>query len=92
MDAQMPRRQDGEEGPGRHPSGVLRSSEKPAQKELGIFDPSNTFLLFPTFPVVLGGVQSQLASYCWLAVGARTAGESLRRLVSETVLRIGNSL
>jgi hypothetical protein len=59
MDAQMPRRQDGEERSGHHPSGPLRSSAKPAQKELGIFDPSNTFLLSPAFPAVLGGVQSQ---------------------------------
>jgi hypothetical protein len=38
---------------------TLRSSAKPAQKELGIFDPSNTFLLYPALPAVLSGVQSQ---------------------------------
>jgi hypothetical protein len=45
--------------PGRHPAGPLRSSVKPAQKEFGIFDPSNTFLLYPVLPAVLSGVQSQ---------------------------------
>jgi len=49
--------------PGHHPSDSLRSSLKPAQKELGIFDPSNTFLLFPAFPAVLGGVQSLMAPF-----------------------------
>ena len=51
----MPRRQDGEERPGRHPADSLRSSAKPAQKELAIFDCSNTFLLSPSLPAVLGG-------------------------------------
>jgi len=49
---------DGVERPGRHPTGSLRSSQKPAQKELAIFDRSNTFLLDPVFAAVLGGVQS----------------------------------
>jgi hypothetical protein len=63
MDAQMPRRQDGEERPGHHPSDPLRSSTKPAQKELVSFAVSNTFLLIPALSAVLGGAQSQWADF-----------------------------
>ena len=55
MDAQMPRRQDGEERPGRHPAGSLRSSRPAARKELAIFNRSDTFSLTPQSTAVLGG-------------------------------------
>jgi hypothetical protein len=63
MDAQMPRRQDGEERPTHNPAGSLRSSLPAARKELAIVDRSDTFSLVPQSTAVLGVVQSQLAPF-----------------------------
>jgi hypothetical protein len=44
---------------GTPPCGSPAFLDKAAQKELGIFDPSNTALLYPALSAVLSGVQSQ---------------------------------
>ena len=70
--------------PGRHPTGSLRSSAKPAQKELASFAGSDTFLLYPALPAVLGGRPVAVGGL-FMTIKSSTRGSLLTRRASQPV-------